>query len=56
MSDSTVAAIARNLAHALMDVAYTRKDEDKKRVASLQHELCAEVKKENDSERSEPGT
>lgn len=46
MSDADVAAVARNLAEALRDAAYTRKDEDKKRVAQLNYELCAAVKKE----------
>ena len=32
--------VARSLADALSDFAYTRKDEDKKRVAALSHELC----------------
>ena len=32
--------IARALADALLDYAYTRKDDDKKRVAQLQYELC----------------
>lgn len=53
-------AIARSLADALSDFAYTRKDEDKKRVAGLQHELCTERKKElkaqmeKADERAEP--
>ena len=46
MSDASVAAIARQLAEALRDSAYTRKDDDKKRVARLNYELCQEVKKE----------
>lgn len=44
--DDKIANIARSLAEALCDVAYTRKDEDKKRVAALQTELCAAVKAE----------
>lgn len=31
---------ARALADALSDFAYTRRDDDKKRVAELQHQLC----------------
>lgn len=46
MTDAELASIARNLANALMDFAYTRKDEDKKRVNALQSELCARVKEE----------
>ena len=45
---------ARNLADALSDYAYTRKDDDKKRVLQLQHELCQERKKElTDDQRPE---
>jgi hypothetical protein len=46
MSDVRMATIARNLAEALSDFAYSRKDEDKKRVSSLQFQLCAEWRKE----------
>jgi hypothetical protein len=46
--DFKIAAIARHLAEALQDVAYTRKDEDKKRVANLGHELVRAVKQETD--------
>lgn len=46
MNDAAVASVARNLAHALMDYAYTRKEEDKKRVSALQSELCTCVKEE----------
>ena len=46
MTDAQLATLARDLAHALMDFAYTRKDEDKKRIASLQYELCNAVKAE----------
>lgn len=45
---------ARNLADALSDYAYTRKDDDRKRVTQLQHELCQERKKElSDEQRPE---
>jgi hypothetical protein len=44
--DEKVAAIARSLAEALQDWAYTRKDEDKKRVTAAQTELVQAVKKE----------
>jgi hypothetical protein len=47
--DSKIAAIARGLAEALQDFAYTRKDEDKKRVTAAQFELIQAVKKENDN-------
>ena len=40
MSDQQIVTVARNLAEALRDFAYTRKDEDKKRVTALQTELC----------------
>jgi hypothetical protein len=49
MSDQIIAAIARNLAEALQDFAYTRKDEDKKRVASLNFELVKLVKEEQNA-------
>jgi hypothetical protein len=44
--DATLAALARDLAQALMDAAYTRRDEDKKRVNELQQRLCALVRRE----------
>ena len=44
--DAKIAAIARGLSEALQDFAYTRKDEDKKRVVALQVELVAATKKE----------
>lgn len=43
---------ARQLADALSDYAYTRKDDDKKRVNALQHELCRERKKELQTENA----
>jgi hypothetical protein len=46
MSDDKVAAIGRRLAEALRDYAYTRKDDDKKRVVALQVELIEYVKSE----------
>ena len=48
-NDSALATLARNLSEALQDYAYTRKDEDKKRVVALQVELVQAVKKENDN-------
>lgn len=48
MSDAYLATLARNLANALMDFAYTRKDDDKKRVNALQVELCNAVKAEEE--------
>jgi hypothetical protein len=45
--DANIVRIARNLAEALQDMAYTRKDEDKKRVIALHAELVQAVKKEN---------
>jgi hypothetical protein len=47
--DALIAGIARNLAEALQDWAYTRKDEDKKRVTAAQTELVQAVKKETDN-------
>ena len=41
-----IASIARGLAEALQDWAYTRKDEDKKRVLAAQVELINAVKEE----------
>jgi len=46
VSDASIASIARNLAEALSAFAYSRKDEDKKRVAQLQFELCAACRAE----------
>ena len=43
MSDQSVAAIARELAKAMMTRARTRLPEDQKTVLLLQTELCAEV-------------
>ncbi len=50
MSDKEVAVIARNLAEALADYAYTRKDDDKKKIAALHTELCRVVKHEKAEE------
>ena len=47
-NDSVLASIARALSEALQDYAYTRKDEDKKRVVALQVELVAATKKETE--------
>lgn len=43
MSDQSIAAIARNLADALLRRARSRSDEDKKDVLRLQTELVAEA-------------
>jgi len=40
MNDSDYAVLARDLADALMAYARDRRDDDKKRVAQLQTELC----------------
>ena len=45
--DAKIAAIARGLAEALQDFAYTRKDDDKKRVSAAQFELIQAVKGES---------
>lgn len=52
MSDKEVATVGRNLAEALADYAYTRKDDDKKKIAALSTELCRVVK----HEKEEPQT
>ena len=49
-ADTNIARIARSLAVALQDWAYTRKDEDKKRVTAAQTELVQAVKQENTDE------
>lgn len=46
--DTNIARIGRQLAEALQDWAYTRKDEDKKRVTAAQTELVQAVKGESD--------
>ena len=46
MTDEVVARVGRCLAEALQDWAYTRKDEDKKRVSAAQFELIRAVKEE----------
>jgi hypothetical protein len=53
MTDQSMARIARALAEALSDFAYTRKDEDKKLVAQLQAELCAENRAEIEAQQQE---
>jgi len=45
--DAKIASIARGLAEALQDFAYTRKDDDRKRVLACQVELIQAVKKES---------
>jgi hypothetical protein len=47
-NDVLIATIARSLAEALQDWAYTRKDEDKKRVTAAQTELVQAVKGESE--------
>jgi hypothetical protein len=44
--DAKMAAIARELADALRDAAYSRKDEDRKRVHVLHTCLCAAARAE----------
>lgn len=48
MSDAALADIARRLAIALQDLAYTRKQEDKQRVAELNYELIKAFKEEKE--------
>lgn len=53
MSDATIASIARALAGALSQVAYSRSDTDKKAVAALNAELCAAVRQEREEAKKE---
>jgi hypothetical protein len=46
MSDETLANVARNLAKALITYARDRRDDDRKTIAALQTELCAEYRTE----------
>ena len=55
MADANIASIGRRLAEALADFGYTRKDEDKKRIAALQAELCAAVKLESTEKEKTSG-
>jgi CHASE3 domain sensor protein len=48
MSDQTVAAIARDLAQAMMDRARTRLPDDQKRVLDLMTQLCREYNDEKE--------
>jgi hypothetical protein len=48
--DARIAEIARRVAAALKDVAYSRKDADKKALAVVQTELCAAVDAEQQQE------
>jgi hypothetical protein len=50
VSDAIIAAVGRALAVALMDFAYTRKDDDKKRVAAAEYDLCKAVRDEQEQE------
>ena len=45
--DREIASIARRLSDALRDVAYTRKEEDKKRVSNLHFELVRACTKDD---------
>lgn len=47
-NDTKIANIARRLANAIRDAGYTRKPDDKKLVAELQHALVVEVSLEED--------
>ena len=46
MADSKIAGIARLLAEALSNFARSRGDDDRKRIAQLQTELCAACRAE----------
>lgn len=50
MSDQTIAAIARDLAKAMMARAKSRSAEDQKVVLALQTQLVAELLEENKSD------
>jgi hypothetical protein len=49
-NDAALAAVARTLAEALSDFAYSRKDHDQKRVAQMHTELCALWRKEREDD------
>lgn len=53
IDETTLAALARQLGQALMDYAYTRKDEDRKRVNDLQATLCSYIRREESERRDE---
>jgi hypothetical protein len=46
MSDASMAAIARNLSEALRAFARERREDDRKQIAVLHAELCAEHRNE----------
>jgi hypothetical protein len=48
MSDAGIAMIARGLAVALSQAAYSRAPDDWKQVMQRQHELCAYVRAEKE--------
>jgi hypothetical protein len=56
MSDAALAAAGRVLAEALINFAYSRKDEDKKRVAAAETELCQAYRAEVDEDEPSPTT
>lgn len=53
MNDAAIAQIARELAHALMDRAYSRSADDNKRVAAGEHALCKAVREEEMQRRKD---
>jgi hypothetical protein len=51
-----MATIARNLARALLTLARKRRDDDRKRIAELQTELCALYRDEQAHAAHDEGT
>jgi hypothetical protein len=51
-----MATLARSLAHYLMTFARERRDEDRKRIAELQTELCVLYRKEQAQVQADEGT
>ena len=56
MSDAAMAAAGRVLAEALMAFAYSRKDEDRKRVSAAEYELCQAYRTEANEDAPPPTT
>ena len=50
MSDKKMADLARKLAEALLDAAYTPSPEDKKRITNLHIDICRTVREEVEAE------
>jgi hypothetical protein len=46
MTDAELAAIARRLGEALIEYAYSRRDDQKKLIAEIHTELCTKLRQE----------